>query len=318
MIRRPAAPAPFVAALFVAVVVAGVAFASTDVAAAGDAGARSTVVGRGDIVTSILGWGRGGGRGGSGTAPRCSWRTLTDIQLEWLVAVAGQSVALGRTTPLLDPLRPYLDGAELPDGDLLAYVCGTSTYELRFVERTEPRSAVEVLVRSMITRLPVPDPTITPPIDAVVPVGQPVFVSIPATGWSPVRSTLSAGGLTAQVEAEPTLLRIITGDPAVRTRTCDGPGRPFRQSAGSAAAQARGPDACVVVHRTASAGHRAPGSTGGANRPDLWLGTVTVVWDARWRIGDGPWQELGSIPRTRLVARATRDLTTSLETIDRD
>jgi hypothetical protein len=287
---------------------------ATPAAAAGDSGARSTVVGRGDIVTSILGWVRPGTRPRpAGTAPRCAWRTLTDAQLEWLVSVAAQAVGLGLRTPLLDPLRPYLDGADLPDGDLQGYVCGVDTYELRFVERTEPRSAQELLYRQMITRLPVPEPVITPRPDAVVPVGQPVFVSIAQDRWRPISGELTWQGITARVEATPTALRVITGDPSSATTSCNGPGRPFRAGQVSAAEQARHPEACTVVYRSATEAHRSPRSVDRPGRPDLWLGTVTVVWTARWRVGDGAWQELGAIPRTRLIARAARELTTSIE-----
>jgi hypothetical protein len=287
-----------------------------DAGAAGDSGASSRVVGRGNIVTSILGWSGVRARPTGATAPRCAWRTLTDAQLEWLVSVAGQAVGLGLRTPLLDPLAPYLDGSALPDGDLQGYVCGVDTYELRFVPVGAPQSVSQLLYRQMITRLPAPDPVTSPPAATVVPVGQPVFVSIPLDQWQPVEGTLSSGGITAQVRAEPVGLRVITGDPAALGAVCDGPGRPFRAGTDrSPAAQSRDPGACVVRYRTASAGHRAAGS-GGADevRPATWLGTVTVVWSAQWRVGDGPWVDLGEIPRTRLVARAARDLTTSVQT----
>lgn len=283
--------------------------------AATDGGARSTVVGRGDIVTSILGWARPSSGRPSGTAPRCRWRTLTDAQIEWLVSISAQAVGLGLRTPLLDPLTPFLDQAELPDGDLQGYACGVDTFELRFVERTTPRTPQEVLYRQMITRLPVPDPVLSPPPGAVVPVGQPVFVTLPDDSWAPVEGSLSSNGITAQVRADPIAVRVVTGDPASATVVCEGPGRPFVRGAGSAARQAAHPDACTVRYPTASRDHRSPRSGERTDaRPELWLGTVTVVWSARWRVGDGAWNDLGQIPRTRLIARTTRELTTSVET----
>ena len=150
----------------------------------------------------------------------------------------------------------------------------------------------------------------------VVPVGQPVFVSIERSLWQPVEGTLTHEGVTAQVRAEPVGLRVITGDPAAATASCDGPGRPFvGGSPASAAVQAPDPEARTVVFRSATSGHRSPrsGDGGDDRRPDTWLGTVTVLWTAEWRIGDGPWIDLGTIPRTRLVARSARDLTTSLQ-----
>ena len=303
-------------AVGVCVAAAVTVIAPPSAGAVGEGGASTRVVGRGNIVTSILGWSGGGARPSSGTPPACAWRTLTDAQLEWLVSVAAQAVGLGLSTPLLDPLRPYLHGAELPDGDLQGYVCGWDTYELRFVPATAERSVREVLYRQMITRLPSPEPTLSPPAATVVPVGQPVFVSIERSLWQPVEGTLTHDGVTAQVRAEPVGLRVITGDPAAATASCDGPGRPFRGgSPASAAVQARDAEACTVVFRSASSGHRSPrsGDGGDDRRPDTWLGTVTVLWTAEWRIGDGPWIDLGTIPRTRLVARSARDLTTSLQ-----
>ena len=297
-------------------VVAGSAVTATAAGAAGDGGASTRVVGRGDIVTSILGWSVSRGRPSGGAAPRCAWRTLTDAQLEWLVSVAAQAAGLGLSTPLLDPLRPLLGDAELPDGDLQGYVCGVDTYELRFVASPAERSVQQILYRQMITRLPAPEPVLSPPAAAVVPVGQPVFVSIAPDRWRPVEGTLTHGGVTAQVRAVPVGLRVITGDPASTPATCRGPGAPFRaELRASAATQSRDPDACVVTYRSASGGHRSPRSSDGATqRPGTWLGTVTVVWSAQWRVGTGPWIDLGSIPRTRLVARTARDLTTSVET----
>lgn len=287
-----------------------------DAGAATDGGARSTVVGRGDIVTSILGWSRPSRTTSRPTpVPRCRWRTLNDAQLEWLVSISAQSVGLGLGTPLLDPLAGVLDRAELPDGDLQGFVCGTETFELRFVERTTPRSAQEVLLRQMITRLPVPDPVLSPPPGADLPVGQPVFVSIDDAGWAPVQGSLSFNGITAEVVAEPVGLRVVTGDPTASTATCPGPGRPYAPGGPPVATQARHPEACTVTYRSTTSDPAAP-TPAAAARPDRWLGTVTVLWAARWRVGQGPWAELGTIPRTRLIARTVRELTTSVETPD--
>lgn len=305
-----------IAAAVLVATVATAGWGSTGTAgAASDSGAHTQVVGRGDIITSILGWTSGRGRPSGSTAPRCIWRTLTDAQLEWIVSVAALVVAQGDPTPFLEPLRPHLDAEELPEGDLQAYVCGGATYELRFVPSTEPRSTLQLLYRRMITRLPPPDPTISPPSGIAVPVGQPVFVSIPPAAWRPIEGTLSVDGITAQVRAEPVGLRVITGDPASWQARCDGPGRAFRPGeAGSVAEQSRHPDACVVTYRTASAGHRSSSDQDQLrHRPDMWLGTVTVLWDAQWRVGDGAWTDLGHIPRTRLITRTARELTTSIE-----
>ena len=48
-------------------------------------------------------------------------------------------------------------------------------------------------------------------------------------------------------------------------------------------------------------------------RPATWIGTVTVLWSAEWRVAPGPWRSLGIIPRTRIVERRVGELATSLE-----
>ena len=40
---------------------------------------------------------------------------------------------------------------------------------------------------------------------------------------------------------------------------------------------------------------------------------MTVVWEARWRVDGGPWINLGRVPRTRLITRTAREVTTSIE-----
>ena len=293
---------------------------SVDVGAADEPGVRSRVVGRGDIVTSILGWSRTSRRTSTSATPApCAWRTLNDTQLEWLVSVGAEAVGLGFDTPLLDPLRPHLDGQPLPDGDLRGYVCGVETRELRFVPSATPQDLYQRIHRRMITHLPAPDPLTSPPAAAAVPVGQPVFFWVDPQRWAPIEATLQEGSVVAQVRARPVTMRVFTGDPATRTVSCAGPGRPFDTSSGrSARAQARHPDACVATYATASAGRRsARSSDTGDRRPDLWLGTVTVLWHAEWRVGDGPWMDLGSIPRTRLITRAARDVSTSIESGNR-
>lgn len=283
--------------------------------AAADGGASSRVVGRGDIVTSILGWKRRRPAAATSSAPACEWRTLTDAQLEWLTAVAARATELGYRSPLLDPVDALASSGSLPDGDLQAYVCGVDTYELRFSASTGPKSLQEHLVRRMITRLPAPDPTLSPPDGTSIPVGQPVFISIHADGWRPIDAALTHEGVTAQVHAEPVGIRVISGDPSVSSLTCTGPGRafdPFDQR--SVAAQARTPDACTLAYRTATAGRKVDGSDDPrVERPEAWLGTITIVWSARWRVGDGAWIDLGVIPRTRLIARSVRELSTTIE-----
>ena len=274
--------------------------------AVGDGGASSRVIGRGNIVTSILGWTVPSRARPSGVAPACSWRTLTDTQLEWLISVAAQPCALGLSAPMLEPVLDLVRPDVLPDGDLQGYVCGVHTHELRFVPSDATADPTQLLLRQMITRLPAPDPVVSPPAESEIPVGQPVFVSIDQRDWRPIEASLSHSGTTAEVRARPVELRLISGDPRGATVSCDGRGRPFRAGTGRSPRQQAGdPDTCTMTYRTPT--------DGTDSRPSVWLGTITVVWHAEWRTDGGAWNDLGRIPRTRLVARIVREVSTTLD-----
>jgi hypothetical protein len=306
-------------ALIAAVLVATVPVPGTHppAGASGDSGASSRVIGRGEILTSIFAR-RGGGRPTTGTAPVCRWRTLDDADLEWLVELTVLAIRLGIDSPLFEHLGPYVGGT-LPDGDYQLRVCDGEVVESRFTPRDTAPPLHEVMVRRMITRLPLPEPRFSPPPEAPVPVGQPVFVSIPPPQWAPIEATLAHDGRVATVRAEPVALRVVSGDPASDAVLCDGPGVPFDPtSARSARLQSLAPDACTVTYRTANRRPDPHGAPPGwvfrelAERPPSWIGSVTVVWDARWRLDDGPWQSLGTIQRTRLVDRTVRELHTTV------
>lgn len=293
------------------------------VAAARGGGARSHVVGRGDIVTSILGWHTSPSRSTDGRPPRCRWRTFGDAELEWLVSVTAQLAAAGVAPPVPDHLRSFLGSGVIPDGDVQARLCDGQIVDVRFVDRG-PRDPIRILERRMITHLPAPAPIVSPPPTAAVPIGQPVFFSIAADDWVEVVGSITVDDLSADVRARPVSMRIITGDPGAPTTTCDGPGVAFDPGdPASPRRQAADVDSCTVTYATATAGRRstrseragAPGAPGapGAVRPDSWLGTVTVLWQAEWRSGDGAWTSLGTIPRTRLIERSVREVTTTLE-----
>ena len=166
----------------------------------------------------------------------------------------------------------------------------------------------------MITRLPDPRPRLSPPEAAAVPLGHPVFVSIPAEDWQEVSGTIEVDGTAAAVRATPVELRVISGDPAGGSTSCDGPGRPFDPRSSDAPAppgpDLPGPAPSATRARTHQCGHstRSP-----AARPSRWIGAVTVVWAAEWRVGGGPWRSLGLIPRTRLTDRIAREVTTAIE-----
>lgn len=279
--------------------------------AASDGGASTRVVGRGDIVTSILGWTTGTRRSG-GAAPKCVWRTLNDAQLEWLIEMSAHTTELGIDAAVLDPVRAHMDGTTPPDQDVQGLACGGHIVEVRFVPASTPMDTTQLLVRQMITHLPAPRPVLSPPEPAVVPVHQPVFVSVPDEQWRPLAGSITYAGVTAEVRAVPVAVRAFSGDPATDVVTCDGPGRPFRPGGMPVGDQAAHPGACVMTYRSATV--RAPGAPPvPAHRPGGWLGTVTVLWSAQWRSDGGEWNDLGLIPRTRLIARGVRELDTTLE-----
>jgi hypothetical protein len=279
--------------------------------AASDGGASTRVVGRGDIVTSILGW-TTGARRSNGTAPRCWWRTLNDAQLEWLIEMSAHTTELEIDAAVLAPVRAHMDGTTPPDQDVQGLACDGHIVEVRFVPASAPVDTTQLLVRQMITHLPAPRPVLSPPESAVVPVHQPVFVSMPDEQWRPLAGSITYAGVTAEVRAVPVSVRIFSGDPATDTVSCDGQGRPFRPGGPSVREQADHPEACVMTYRSATL--RAPGAPPvPGRRPAGWLGTVTVLWSAQWRSDGGEWNDLGLIPRTRLISRGVRELDTSLE-----
>lgn len=309
--RRMLAGLGLTAAALLLVQLLGTGSASAE----GGSGATSSVVGRGDIITSIIGWHSGGG-GRGGPRPECVWRTATDAQIEWLVALSAVRGGAGGGNPVLDTVREHLLAPELPDGDIQAQICGGEVAGLRFVPRTGPVGTSQILYRRMITRLPAPEP-IWSPVGAVhVPLRQPVFVSIAEPAWTPIDNTITVDGLTAEVRARPVALRVISGDPNGPILECDGRGREFDPgSSATVRAQAAHPEACTFDYRTASDGRLETSRWGPGLRPTTWIGTVTVVWEAEWRIDAGPWMSLGVIPRTRIFDRVAREVHTSIETL---
>lgn len=309
--RGPLRRRPALAAVALCVLCAA-AVPARSAGAASDGGASTRVVGRGDIVTSILGWTDGTRRGSTTTTPTCVWRTLNDAQLEWLIEVSAHATELQIDADVLDPVRALMNGTTPPDQDVRALVCGADVVEFRFVPSTAPADTTQLLVRQMITHLPAPRPVLSPPEGVVVPVHQPVFVSLPDEQWQPLAGSITYAGVTAEVRATPVAVRLFSGDPATDASTCSGPGRPFRAGGPSAREQARHPLACVMTYRSATVGEVGSPSRS-TQRPAGWLGTVTVMWSAQWRSDDGAWNDLGLIPRTRLISRGVRELDTALE-----
>ena len=311
---RSARPRAFAAATIAVIAAVAVCVPTTPVGAAGDGGASSRVTTEGDILTSIVGSSRSSGsRRRSGPPPDCWWQTLPGGTLELVASLTAEFARLGLPTPDVDPIRPLL-GPDAPDAEVQQRTCrGAAGGELRLVPRNTPRPTTEVLLRRMITRLPDPRPLISPPEAAAVPLGHPVFVSVPPEDWQEVSGTIEVDGTAAEVRATPISLRVISGDPRGGFTTCDGPGHPFDPTAGDGPRrQSRRPGACTVSYSSANTPMR-PLDAIAAARPPRWIGAVTVVWDAEWRVGGGPWRSLGLVPRTRLTDRVAREVTTAIE-----
>jgi hypothetical protein len=301
-------------AALVALVVAVVAvLVPTPVDATSGGGARSTVTTSGDIVTTVL-FGTTTRQTNRRRVPvpaprrRCAWSAVTDGTLEWLVAVGAS--ANGRSTPagaLVDQLQALGADALLARTVQAERCNGVPTGRFRVVPTVATTSTA--LTRTMITRLPPPEPTQSPPPGAPVLVGEPVVTSFTAPHWQPVRATLGVGAVTAEVEAVPVGFRVVPGDPGGPVVACTGPGIPYDPAdPRSPLAQAAAPGRCGTVFTAAT---DLPG------RPAAWLGTVTVLWSARWRVVGGPWRSLGLIPRTRVLQRSVRQATTAIETTRR-
>jgi len=291
-------------------VVAALAATTGTAGAASGGGARSTVTATGDIVTTVL-FGTSTGRTTRRRVPvpvprrRCTWSAVTDGTLEWLVAVGAS--AAGRSTPagaLVDQLQALSADGLLTHTVQAERCSGTATGRFRIVPTVVTTSTA--LTRTMVTRLPPPEPTQSPPPAAPVLVGEPVFTSFAPPHWQPVRAALRVGTVAAEVEAVPVGFRVVPGDPDGLVVSCTGSSVPYDPAdARSPLAQSRGPGRCATVFTAAT---DRPG------RPAAWLGTVTVLWSARWRVIGGGWRTLGLIPRTRVLQRQVRQATTAIET----
>lgn len=282
-------------------------------AADSEGSAHSRLVGRGDIVTSVLA-NLGGTRQhrSSSARPRCLWTSLNDAQIEFLVAVLAPRRGSAASQLFFDALPAYFNSDGITDATLQVQICDGQVLALRTVQRTEPLDTQTLVGRQMITRLPSPDPVQSPPVGVVVPVHEPVFVSLPDTQWQPISTTLTVGSITAEVRATPLTLRVFSGEPTGVLQLCPGQGVAFDpRNVASPSRQARQQGACVLTY--ASATSRSGGSATNSIVPDAWLGTVTVLWAAEWRTNGGPWRSLGLIPRTRLIERSTREVSTALE-----
>lgn len=86
------------------------------------------------------------------------------------------------------------------------------------------------------------------------------------TAPQPISATASAGGVTVTAEAHPSRYEWDFGDGG--RLVSNGPGRPWTR--------------------------RAPGDVAHLyEAKDVYDVVVDVVWQARWRVGGGPWQPLG-------------------------
>ncbi|MGB6057892.1 MAG: hypothetical protein WBF71_06470 [Microthrixaceae bacterium] len=320
------------------------------VAAEGGGSSSSSIVGRGDILTTITSiLPRRNRPTGQSPNPRCRTVVLNDAEIEFLIALVALHPDAESSKEVAQLLRDYLITQEdpppaapdetepdetapneaSPEGDpaappapppapppppieyeLRLQICDGVATDIWVSPRPGGTDALTTLGRRMITRLPEPRPVQSPPTGVAVPVNQPVFISIPSALWTPIDATLRSGGLVAEVRAEPVSLRIYSGDGSAEIREC--PGRGVRFDPFSPLSPARQSRNPLACTIT----YRAP--TPGADAesgPRSFIGAVTVIWSAEWRAGAGPWRSLGLIPRTRVFERDVREVRTAISAL---
>lgn len=276
---------------------------ATSVPATVSAEARSSsrIVGRGDILTTILATRSAKRRPGrTNTVPRCHEARFSDNEIEMLVA----AISWDTTTPEAQRYGALVEryvssdpatGENLEDFDLMARYCDGAVVDIRAVPRLNPATLAQQVARSMITRLPEPVVRQTPPSGSAVPVGEPVFISVDPPDWRPVHATLRFEGVTAAVRATPIAIRFFSGEPGTVFSTCQGPGERFSPSSPSSArAQATTAGACTITYHS-------PFRPTAEVTPRL--GSISILWRTEWRVDAGPWNSLGLIPRTLVFSR---------------
>ncbi|MGB3410859.1 MAG: hypothetical protein WBA45_06635 [Microthrixaceae bacterium] len=320
-------------------------------AAEGGGSSSSSIVGRGDILTTITSMlPRRHRPTGQSPKPRCRTVVLNDAEIEFLIALVALHPDAEGSKEVAQLLRDYLITQEgppaatpeepTPDGtnpdptgpdehsgqglieddpapppppieyEIRLRICDGMASDIWVTPRPGSTDTLTTLGRRMITRLPEPRPVQSPPTGVAVPVNQPVFISIPASLWAPVEATLQSGGLVAEVRAEPVSLRIYSGDGSAEIRECPGRGVRFDVfSPLSPSRQARNPLACTITYKGPTPGADADGG------PRGFIGAVTVIWSAEWRVGAGPWRSLGLIPRTRVFERNVREVRTAISAL---
>lgn len=291
------------AVLCIAIAAAGSAFPG-QVGAAGDGSATSRVTRDGRIITSIVN--RTPIRyAGKGTAPTTYWLTLSDAELQFVLALAAADPTLDNLfTAVLDAMSDA--GPEAFSDIQIRITRGSWDGTARAVP-TDVNAAPQVLARRMVTQLPPLRATVSPPpaTDAII--GEPVFTSFDAERWNTtVDQTLSSGGVTARVRAHPVSFTVRSGDPiGSRAVTCKGRGVAFDpDDPASPARQAKRSGACAITYRT---------TTGVKGRRDRWYGDLTVVWRAEWTTDGITWRSLGDIPQISVFSRSVRPATTAIE-----
>lgn len=191
--------------------------------------------------------------------------------------------------PMVGQIGPNDDvewgGASRPGpGGWLTRECSDGTVEVAWVSDNpdapaEPQVTPEELAQRATSRLPLPLPEPSFEPRRASSAGPATLVAIPTwfflDGWKPVSQRTEAGGVWAEVTAEPVATTWWPGDgsPVVR---CEGAGRPW--SAADDASQA-----CRYTYTRSSAAQPA----------NTYTARVTVAWRVTWRGSGG---QSGALP----------------------
>lgn len=307
-------PARLVALIALGCLVCSQAPPSGEAGASGGGSGSAGASARGSLIVSSILWGDhgrpGDGRAGGGGEPRCSWHTLEESEVIFLLHVAAAEPEL-HDAALFRALSPWLEGGLAPGLELQVMFCDGEPRTDQVRVRPSVVSATEIATASrqeLLTRLPPPELRTSPPASTPAVVNHPVFFWVEPAQWSSrVTATLSAGGRAVEVEAVPRGLVLYTGESGSGGRVTECPSGGTPPDPGSPQpieVQARSAGSCV---------QRYTKVTGRDGRRDAWIGYAELRWRGRFRVDGGAWEPLGALSSVRTFAREVTEVPTVIE-----